>query len=102
VNGNTKYLLIWMIRLGTVLFMFGMTCIIAYTWFGAYFNGDRILVTINDIGERDAELLLWIFGSPVLIYGTYLIITDIWKEGWMIRKRLRKLIRGNEDATEWL
>jgi len=79
-----------------------MTCIIAYTWFGAYFNGDRILVTINDIGERDAELLLWIFGSPVLIYGTYLIITDIWKEGWMIRKRLRKLIRGNEDATEWL
>ena len=102
MNGNTKYLLIWMIRLGTVLFMFGMTCIIAYTWFGAFFHGDRIMVTINDFGERDVELLLWFVGTPVLLYGTYLLVTDIWRDGWLNRKRIKKLIRGNRHATEWL
>lgn len=102
MDRNLKYLFIWLIKIFTVLFMFGMTLIIAHTWFLAFFNGDRVLVTINDVGERDAELLLWIFGAPFLLYGTALVVNDIWKEGYLSRKRLRKLIRGKEDAVEWL
>lgn len=102
MNNNTKFLLIWLVKVYACLFNAGMTILICYTWFGAFFNGDQITVTINDIGEKYPELALWILTAPILLYGTYLIMRKIWDDGWLQRKRLRKLIRGDEDATEWL
>ena len=75
-----KINLSWCIRFASVLFGLGTMCIIALTWFAAYFNHDWITVRINKYGERDFELLMWIVLGPVFMYGLVESARRIWRE----------------------
>jgi len=75
-----RRLLSWVVRFSAVLFGLGTLCIIAMTWFAAFFNHDWITVRINKYGERDFELLMWIVLGPVFVSGLVAEAHRIWLE----------------------
>jgi hypothetical protein len=87
-----KPLLIWMLKMFAIIGTFSQTLVLALTWFTAYFNGDYVIVTINRLGERDPELVMWIACLPLFTYGTWLVMRELWRDGWRRRKRFRKAI----------
>ncbi len=45
----------------------GFTIITAVQWFAAFFNGGKILITINNYNEMYPELIMWIILLPIII-----------------------------------
>jgi hypothetical protein len=77
---NLRWWLSWIIRFSSVLFGLGVLCVIALTWFAAFYNHDWITVRINKYGERDFELLMWVILGPVFSIGLIATAYNIWLE----------------------
>jgi hypothetical protein len=56
--------------------------LLQYAWWRAFFYGlatgkYTVLIDINSFGEANAEMVLWIIITPIIIYGSYLNIIPI-------------------------
>jgi len=52
-----------------IAFLVACTLTLAYVWFTAFANGGRTVVTINQFGEQQAELVMWGVVAVVVIIG---------------------------------
>lgn len=66
----------------------GFTVIICMIWWIAYFNNDRVMVTINMVGERNFEMVLGFVLIPMMVYGFYWFLKDFAAK----KRRLRKSV----------
>ena len=85
-----KHLLVWMVKMFAVMSTLSQTLVLMWTWFIAFSNGDSVMVYINRHGEMYPELVMWIVCLPLFCYGTWLVMRELWKEGWRRRRLFRK------------
>ena len=72
-----------LIKVGGYLFCFGM-CIGTYiVFFNAYFHDYQTLVTINDYGEAQIEMIMFLVLMPLMFMG--LVYTMQGKESGMVK-----------------
>jgi hypothetical protein len=88
-----------MIKLLTVAWAMGFTAIICYVWWGAAFNHNSIIITINTYGEKFPEMVLGFFLIPLMIYGFILFIQEFISKRKRIRKSMLALINKERIDT---
>ena len=79
---------------------YGFFVLLTYTWFVAFFNGDYVLVSINDWGEKWIELAMFIVIIPIIVYSIFLSLKDLRQ----MRRQVRYYLFGERKAkkVEWL
>ena len=66
------------IKIFTVLWLFGMYITLLLTFMAAYQSPDRVvMVTINQAGEAEVEFFMLLGALFLATMGTFYIITDI-------------------------
>jgi hypothetical protein len=66
------------VTIASQIIAYSFAFILCHAWFVAYFNGDYVIVTINQYGEKFPELVLWIILVPIFAYGIYNGLKDWW------------------------
>ena len=71
--------LVWkrFIQIVSYWIMAFLACNFIFMWFVAFFNGNHVLMTINDYGEANPELVMWILILPVIFYGVFMSAKDM-------------------------
>lgn len=69
-----------MLTFGTA-FLFASTIVMVYTFFMAYFNDYRVMVTINDYGEAQVEFVMLVILFPLSMYAFYNMNKRLHEEG---------------------
>jgi hypothetical protein len=87
------------VKLLTVAWAMGFTVVICYVWWSAAFNGDAILITINQYNEKWTELVLGLIFIPFMFYGFFLFLFDFAKKRKSVRRSLLLLLNKKRVET---
>jgi hypothetical protein len=91
-----RKIIMWIVQGFANVVCFGWVCILAYTWFAAWFNGGSIIINIDNYGEATPELFMWFMVTPFIVYGAYLNMRDFTKHVLDYREYIFK------RKKEWL
>ena len=56
---------------------YSFVIVLTYTWFIAFFNGDHVIVTINNWGEKWIELIMFCVLIPLFTYSAFLTFMEL-------------------------
>lgn len=95
-----SYILIKFIKMWGIFIAYSFFIVLTWTWFVAFFNGDHVVVSINDWGEKWIELAMFMVIIPILVYSMFLSLKELRK----MRKNVRYLLFGETKPkkVEWL
>ena len=95
-----SYILVKFIKMWGIIIAYSFAIVMSYVWFVAFFNGDMVLITINDWGEKWLELAIFIVAIPLIAYSMFLSF----KELRLMRNSIRSRLFGEKKwkRVDWL
>ena len=67
----------WFLIASGYVFSLGLAFVLIIVFMGAYFNGFRVVVTVNDYGEAHIEFVMLLVFTPFMILGCILHFLEL-------------------------
>lgn len=67
-----------LIEIWSITVAHALTLLLLLIWIGAYVNGNSLVVTINEYGEKYPELIIWAVVVPALTVGLHNYLSRQW------------------------